>query len=60
MREAALSAADFDKRLGDIKKTGKIAGFSEDDQKLITNLSRMGKDGYEIKVREGDKDVYRK
>ena len=60
MREAALSAADFDKRLGDIKKTGKIAGFSEDDQKLITNLSRMTKDGYEIKVKEGDKDVYRK
>jgi hypothetical protein len=60
MREAALSAADFDKRLGDIKKTGKIGGFSEDDQKLITNLSRMGKEGYEIKVKEGDKDVYRK
>jgi hypothetical protein len=60
MREAALSAADFDKRLGDIKKTGKIAGFSEDDQKLITNLSRMGKDGYEIKVKEDGKDVYRR
>jgi len=51
MREAALSAADFDKRLGDIKKTGKIAGFSEDDQKLITNLSRMGKEGYEIQLK---------
>jgi|694.fasta_scaffold12470_5 hypothetical protein len=60
MREAALSAADFDKRLGDIKKTGKIAGFSEDDQKLITNLSRMGKGGYEIKVKEDGKDVYKK
>ncbi len=60
MREAALSAADFDKRLGDIKKTGKIGGFSEDDQKLITNLSRMGKGGYEIKVKEDGKDVYKK
>ncbi len=60
MREAALSAADFDKRLGDIKKTGKIAGFSEDDQKLITNLSRMGKEGYEIKVKEDGKDVYKR
>ena len=61
MREAALSAADFDKRLGDIKKTGKIGGFSEDDQKLITNLSRMGAKGsYEIKVKEDGKDVYRK
>lgn len=54
MREAALSAADFDKRIGDIKKTGLAAGFSEDDQKLIANLARMNKDkgGYEIKVRE--------
>jgi hypothetical protein len=54
MREAALSAADFDKRIGEIKKTGLAAGFSEDDQKLIANLSRMNKDkgGYEIKVRE--------
>ena len=60
MREAALSAADFDKRLGDIKKTGKIAGFSEDDQKLITNLSRMGETGYEIKVKEDGKDVYKR
>jgi len=61
MREAALSAADFDKRLGDIKKTGKIAGFSEDDQKLITNLTRMGDKGsYEIKVKEDGKDVYKR
>jgi len=54
MREAALSAADFDKRIGDIKKTGLATGFSEDDQKLIANLSRMNKEkgGYEIKVRE--------
>lgn len=54
MREAALSAADFDKRIGEIKKTGLAAGFSEDDQKLIANLSRMnaGGTGYEIKVRE--------
>jgi len=52
MREAALSAADFDKRIGDIKKTGLAAGFSEDDQMLIANLSRMNKEkgGYEIKV----------
>ena len=52
MREAALSAADFDKRIGEIKKTGLAAGFSEDDQKLIANLSRMNKEkgGYEIKV----------
>jgi hypothetical protein len=61
MREAALSAADFDKRLGDIKKTGKIGGFSEDDQKLITNLTRMGDKGsYEIKVKEDGKDVYKR
>jgi hypothetical protein len=47
-----LSAADFDKRIGDIKKSGLAAGFSEDDQKLIANLSRMNKEkgGYEIKV----------
>lgn len=54
MREAALSAADFDKRMSDIKKTGIATGFSEDDQKLIANLSRMGEGGtgYEIKVKE--------
>jgi hypothetical protein len=52
MREAALSAADFDKRMTDIKKTGIATGFSEDDQKLVANLSRMGEGGtgYEIKV----------
>jgi hypothetical protein len=52
MREAALSAADFDMRMSEIKKTGIATGFSEDDQKLIANLSRMNKDkgGFEIKV----------
>jgi len=52
MREAALSAADFDMRMSEIKKTGIATGFSEDDQKLIANLSRMNKEkgGFEIKV----------
>lgn len=63
MREAALSAADFDKRMTDIKKTGIATGFSEDDQKLIANLSRMGEGGtgYEIKVvDEQGKESYKK
>jgi hypothetical protein len=52
MREAALSAADFDMRMAEIKKTGIATGFNEDDQKLIANLSRMNKEkgGFEIKV----------
>ena len=63
MREAALSAADLDKRMSDIKKTGIATGFSEDDQKLIANLSRMGAGGtgYEIKVKdEKGEEVYKK
>jgi hypothetical protein len=63
MREAALSAADFDKRMTDIKKTGIATGFSEDDQKLIANLSRMNEKGtgYEIKVvDEQGKESYKK
>ena len=63
MREAALSAADLDKRMGDIKKTGIATGFSEDDQKLIANLSRMGEGGtgYEIKVKDDQgKESYKK
>jgi hypothetical protein len=63
MREAALSAADLDKRMSDIKKTGIATGFSEDDQKLIANLSRMGEGGtgYEIKVKdEKGEEVYKK
>jgi hypothetical protein len=63
MREAALSAADFDKRMSDIKKTGIATGFSEDDQKLIANLSRMGEGGtgYEIKVKDDQgKESYKK
>jgi archaellum component FlaC len=63
MREAALSAADLDKRMSDIKKTGIATGFSEDDQKLIANLSRMGDSGtgYEIKVvDEQGKESYKK
>jgi hypothetical protein len=63
MREAALSAADFDKRMTDIKKTGIATGFSEDDQKLVANLSRMGEGGtgYEIKVvDEQGKESYKK
>ena len=63
MREAALSAADFDKRMTDIKKTGIATGFSEDDQKLIANLSRMNEKGtgYEIKVTDAQgKESYKK
>jgi hypothetical protein len=63
MREAALSAADFDKRMTDIKKTGIATGFSEDDQKLIANLSRMNEKGtgYEIKVTDAQgKETYKK
>ena len=49
--------------MGDIKKTGIATGFSEDDQKLIANLSRMGESGtgYEIKVvDEQGKESYKK
>lgn len=52
LREAALSAADFDVRLAEVNKRTLFPGATEDDKKLIANMARMGEGGeYEVQVK---------
>jgi len=54
MRDAALAAADLDKRLAEINKTGIAKQFNEEDKMVLANISRM-KDGVlEVKVKDSE------
>jgi hypothetical protein len=61
LREAALSAADFDERLSAVGKSRFAIDASEDDKKLLANMARMGKGGaYEVMVKDPDKGIIAK
>jgi hypothetical protein len=61
MREAALAAADLDKRLALINQTGLALDMSENDKTLLANISRIGDKGtMEVKVsRPGEAEAYK-
>ena len=60
MREAALAAADLDRRLAEIDKTGVAINMPKDDKTLLANISRMGDKGVmEVKIsKPGEKEQY--
>lgn len=51
LRDAAISAADFDERLEAVSKASLFPEASEEDKKLLANMARMGEGGqYEISI----------
>lgn len=51
LRDAAISAADFDKRLAAVSSRQLFPEATEDDKKLLANMARMGEGGeYEISI----------
>lgn len=51
LRDAAISAADFDERLQAVGKATLFPEATEDDKKLLANMARMGEGGeYEISI----------
>lgn len=61
MREAALAAADLDRRLAEINKSEISFGMDESDKTLLANISRYGAKGsIEVKVsRPGEVEAFR-
>lgn len=53
LRDAAISAADFDERLAAINARELFPGVTEDDKKLLANMARMGESTGEYEINIG-------